>query len=86
MYTLLYSAAAKHDAKKLYAAHLDKKCQSLLDLIQQDPLAHPPPCEKLLGDLSGYLSRRINIHHRLVYEIDKAKSVVKILRMWTHYE
>jgi Txe/YoeB family toxin of toxin-antitoxin system len=83
---LVYTKAAQRDAKKLAAAGLKPKAQALLDILEQDPYQNPPSFEKLVGDLSGAYSRRINIHHRLVYQIVEAERIVKVLRMWTHYE
>jgi toxin YoeB len=80
---------AKHaikDAKKLAAAGLKSKAQELLEVLQNDPFQNPPAYEKLVGDLDGAYSRRINIHHRLVYEVFKKERIVRVLRMWTHYE
>lgn len=85
-WTLLYTRDARKDAKKLAAAGLKEKAQAVLDLLARDPFANPPPFEKLVGDLAGAYSRRINIQHRLVYAVVKAEKVVKVLRMWTHYE
>jgi Txe/YoeB family toxin of toxin-antitoxin system len=85
-WTLVYSRHAQKDAKKLAAAGLKDKALALLDLISRDPFANPPPYEKLVGDLTGAYSRRINIQHRLVYQVVKAGKTVKVLRMWTHYE
>jgi toxin YoeB len=83
---LVFAKHALKDAKKLSAAGLRDKAQALLDILMQDPFQNPPPCEKLVGDLEGALSRRINIQHRLVYEVFKKERVVRVLRMWTHYE
>ena len=83
---LVYSNHAIKDAKKLSAAGLRDKAQALLDILEIDPLQNPPPYEKLVGDLKGTYSRRINIQHRLVYEIFRKEKTVRILRMWTHYE
>lgn len=83
---LVYTKQAQKDAKKLTASHLKARAKRLIDIIQNDPLQTPPPVEKLVGDLSGAYSRRINIQHRLVYEIIEAEHTVKVLRMWTHYE
>ncbi len=83
---LLYTKAAQKDAKRLAAAGLKPKAQALLDILEQDPYQTPPSFEKLVGDLSGAYSRRINIQHRLVYQILDEQRVVKVLRMWTHYE
>ncbi len=85
-WTLVFTNQAKKDAKKLASAGLKPQAQHLLDILKKNPYQTPPRYEKLLGDLSGAYSRRINIQHRLVYQIlDKIK-VVKIIRMWTHYE
>lgn len=86
MYKLFFSKYAQKDAKKIKQSHLDEKCRQLLELIALDPFTAVPPYEKLLGDLSGFYSRRINIQHRLIYEVDEAKKAIKILRMWSHYE
>ncbi len=83
---LAYSKYALKDAKKLSAAGLRDKAQALLDILEKDPLQNAPPYEKLVGDLKGAYSRRINIQHRLVYEIFRKEKTVRILRMWTHYE
>jgi Txe/YoeB family toxin of toxin-antitoxin system len=85
-WTLLYTREALKDAKKLKRSGLKDKAQSLLDVLARDPFANPPPYEKLVGDLAGAYSRRINIQHRLVYQVLKAERTVKVLRMWTHYE
>ncbi|MBV6321762.1 Txe/YoeB family addiction module toxin [Duganella violaceipulchra] len=82
---LVYSHQAQKDAKKVAAAGMKKQVQPLLDLLANDPFARPPPFEKLVGDLAGAYSRRINIHHRLVYEVFPDQHIVRILRMWTHY-
>ncbi|MBU3637277.1 Txe/YoeB family addiction module toxin [Polynucleobacter sp. es-MAR-4] len=83
---LAYSKYALKDAKKISAAGLRDKAQALLDILEIDPLQNPPPYEKLVGDLAEAYSRRINIQHRLVYEIFKKEKTVRILRMWSHYE
>ncbi|GAP95300.1 RelE/StbE replicon stabilization toxin [Leptolyngbya sp. NIES-2104] len=83
---LVYTKQAQKDAKKLASSNLRDKAQALLDILQEDPYQNPPPYEKLVGDLEGAYSRRINIQHRLVYEIIESENTVKILRMWTHYE
>jgi toxin YoeB len=85
-WNLVYSKYAIKDAKKLSVAGLKDKAQALLDLLKIDPLKNPPPYEKLVGDLKGAYSRRINIQHRLVYEIFRKEKTVRVLRMWTHYE
>ena len=83
---LIYSKQALKDAKKLKAAGLKPKAEELLEILKSDPLQNPPSFEKLIGDLAGAYSRRINIHNRLVYEVFPKEKVVRILRMWTHYE
>ena len=85
-WSLVYSRYAIKDAKKISAAGLRDKAQNLLDIPEVDPLQNPPPYEKLVGDLKGAYSRRINIQHRIVYEIFRKEKTVRILRMWTHYE
>jgi toxin YoeB len=85
-WNLVYSKYALKDAKKLSAAGLKDKAQALLNILEVNPLQNPPPYEKLVGDLKGAYSRRINIQHRLVYEILNKEKMVRILRMWTHYE
>ena len=83
---LAYSKQALKDAKKVKAAGLKRKVEELLDILRRDPFQNPPAFEKLLGDLAGAYSRRINIHNRLVYEVFAKERVVRVLRMWTHYE
>ena len=83
---LLYTTQARKDARKLAAAGLKPKAQELLDMLAADPFQSPPPFEKLVGDLGGAYSRRINIQRRLVYQVLAEEGVVKVLRMWTHYE
>ena len=85
-WTLVYSKYAIKDAKKLSSAGLKDKVKGLLDILVVNPLQNPPPYEKLVGDLTGAYSRRINIQHRLVYEIFRKEKTVRILRMWSHYE
>ena len=84
-WNLVYSKFALKDAKKLSSAGLKDKAQTLLNILEIDPIQNPPPYEKLVGDLKGAYSRRINIQHRLVYEILRKEKTVRILRMWTHY-
>ena len=86
MWVLCYTHQAKMDARKLAAAGLKQKALALLDVIRNDPYQNPPPYEKLVGDLSGAYSRRINIRHRLVYQVLEKERIVKVLRLWTHYE
>jgi toxin YoeB len=83
---LVYSRQAQKDAKKLASSGFKQRAQQLLDLLAEDPLRTPPRYEKLVGDLAGCYSRRINIQHRLVYEVFPDRRVVHVLRMWTHYE
>lgn len=85
-WALVYSRQAQKDAKKLSASGLKKKVQELLAVLAEDPFVTPPRYEKLVGDLAGCYSRRINIQHRLVYEVLPEERVVHVLRMWTHYE
>jgi len=82
---LVFTKQAQKDARKLAAAGLREKAEVLLDILQKNPFQSPPPYEKLLGDLSGACSRRINIHHRLDYQVLEDIKTVKIIRMWTHY-
>jgi Txe/YoeB family toxin of toxin-antitoxin system len=83
---LVYTRQAQKDAKKLASSGLKEKARELLRVIAVNPLQNPPPYEKLVGDLAGAYSRRINIQHRLVYEVLEREQVVKVLRMWTHYQ
>lgn len=83
---VVFAKHAVKDAKKLAAAGLKSKAQELLDVLQNDPFQNPPAYEELVGDLNGAYSRRINIQHRLVYEVFKNERIVRVLRMWTHYE
>ena len=83
---VVYTKQAQKDAKKLASSGLKNKAKKLLDIIQKDPYQNPPPYEKLVGDLSGAYSRRINIQHRLVYQIYEKKQTIKVIRLWTHYE
>lgn len=83
---VVFSKHAQKDAKKLAAAGLKAKALELLTVLASNPFQNPPPYEKLVGDLSGAYSRRINIQHRLIYEVFPNERVVRVLRMWTHYE
>ncbi|MFH1819506.1 MAG: Txe/YoeB family addiction module toxin [Pseudomonadota bacterium] len=83
---VVFAKHALKDAKKLAASGLKPKALELLAILEQDPFQNPPPYEKLVGDLAGAYSRRINIQHRLVYEVFTAARTVRVLRMWTHYE
>jgi len=86
MWKIYYAKQAKRDAKKLASSGLKNKAMELLSVIQEDPYQNPPPYEKLVGDLSGAYSRRINIQHRIVYQVLEEEKAIKILRLWTHYE
>ena len=83
---LVFTKQAQKDAKKISQSGLKPKASRLLDVLREDPFQNPPPYEKLMGDLSGAYSRRINIQHRLIYQVLKDIHTVKIIRMWTHYE
>lgn len=83
---IVYTKQAQQDAKKLKSTGLKEKAQGILNILKNDPFQNPPPYEKLLGDLSGAYSRRINIQHRIVYQVIKEIKIVKVIRMWTHYE
>ncbi|MBS0272443.1 MAG: Txe/YoeB family addiction module toxin [Proteobacteria bacterium] len=86
MYILVFTKQAQKDALKLKQAGLKEKTQTLLNILQENPYHNPPPYEKLVGDLRGFCSRRINIQHRLIYEVLENEKKVKILRMWSHYD
>ena len=86
MWRVVFTKQAQKEAKKLTAAGLRPKAEKLIEILRENPYQTPPPFEKLLGDLSGAFSRRINIQHRLVYQILDDEKVVKVIRMWTHYE
>jgi Txe/YoeB family toxin of toxin-antitoxin system len=86
MWRIVFTKQAQKDAKKLAAGGLRPKAEKLLDILRENPYLTPPPFEKLIGDLSGAYSRRINIQHRLVYQVLAEEKVVKVIRMWTHYE
>ena len=83
---IVYAKQALKDAKKVKAAGLKSRVELLLEILRNDPFQNPPTFEKLVGDLAGAYSRRINIHNRLVYEVFRKERVVRVLRMWTHYE
>ena len=85
-YKVVYTKQAQKDAKKISSSGLKSRVQELLIILENDPFQVYPPFEKLIGDLSGAYSRRINIQHRIVYQVLKAERVVKVIRMWTHYE
>ncbi len=86
MWRVVFTKQAQKDAKKLSAAGLRSKAEKLLDIVRENPYQTPPPFEKLIGDLSGAYSRRINIQHRIIYQTFSEENVVKIIRMWSHYE
>lgn len=86
VWRVVFTKQAQKDAKKLSAADLRPKAEQLLDILRENPYQSPPPFEKLLGDLSGAYSRRITLQHQLVYQVLEKEKVVKIIRMWTHYE
>ncbi len=83
---LVFAKHAQKDAQKLAASGLKTKAQELLAIVKANPFQNPPPYEKLVGDLSGAYSRRINIQHRIVYEVQQSDKTIKVLRMWSHYE
>jgi Txe/YoeB family toxin of toxin-antitoxin system len=85
-WSLVYTKQAQKDAKKLTASGLKKKAKDLLNIVETNPYQNPPPYEKLVGDLAGAYSRRINIQHRLVYQVIEKERTVKVIRLWTHYE
>ena len=86
MWKLVYTPQARKDAKKLARSGLKEQAQEILDLLEKNPFEAYPPYEKLVGDLAGAFSRRINIQHRVVYQVMKKERIVKVLRLWTHYE
>lgn len=86
MYQIVYTKKAAEDIPKLKAAKLDKRAKALIEVIRGTPYQTPPPYEKLMGDLQGAYSRRINLKHRLVYEVLEKEQTVKIISLWTHYE
>lgn len=86
MWKIVYTKQARKDGQKISRAGLKEKAESLLKILRENPFQHPPSYEKLVGDLTGTYSRRINIRHRLVYQVLDESKTVKIIRMWTHYE
>jgi toxin YoeB len=86
MWQIVFTKQTQKDAKKLSAASLRLKAEQVIEILRENPYKAPPPFEKLIGDLSGAFSRRINIHHRLVYQVLDDEKIVKVIRMWTHYE
>ncbi|MCY7297139.1 Txe/YoeB family addiction module toxin [Alteromonas sp. a30] len=85
-WNVVFTKQAQKDAKKLTSSGLKNKTKALLEIIQEDPFHTPPPFEKLVGDLAGAYSRRINIQHRIVYQVLEESNTIKVLRLWTHYE
>ncbi len=85
-WSIVYTKQAQKDAKNLASSNLKPQAQRLLEIVAKDPFQNPPPYEKLVGDLAGAYSRRINIQHRLVYQVYDAEHTIKVVRMWTHYE
>ena len=83
---IVFTKQAQRDARRIARSNLRGKAEALLEIVSRDPFQIPPPCEKLVGDLAGAYSRRINIQHRLVYQVYKKERVIKVLRMWTHYD
>ena len=86
MYKVLFTKQAQKDAKKLSSSNLKKQAQEILEILKEDPFKEYPPYERLIGDLTGAFSRRINIQHRIVYQVYEKEKIVKVIRMWTHYE
>lgn len=86
MYKIVFTKQAMKDRRRVAEAGLEKRAKALLSVLAENPWRSPPPYEKLVGELSGFYSRRINIQHRLVYSVDEEARLVKILRLWTHYE
>ncbi len=86
MWTVVYSNQAQKDAKKLAKSGLKSQAEELLSVLEKNPFQNPPPYEKLVGDLAGAYSRRINIQHRIVYQVLTKEKIVKVIRLWTHYE
>ena len=86
MYKVLFTKQAQKDAKKLSSSNLKKQAQEILEILKNDPFIEYPPYERLIGDLTGAFSRRINIQHRIVYQVYEKEKLVKVIRMWTHYE
>ncbi len=83
---IIFTKQAQKDAKKLSSSNLKTKAQDILGILKKDPYQNPPPYEKLVGDLAGAYSRRINIQHRIVYQVLEKQKTVKVIRMWTHYD
>ena len=86
MYKVLFTRQAQKDAKKLSSSNLQKQAQKILEILKVNPFKEYPPYERLIGDLTGTFSRRINIQHRIVYQVYEEEKIIKVIRMWTHYE
>ena len=86
MYKVVYTKTALKDIPKLKSAHLDRTAKALIEVIKNNPFQNPPPYEKLVGNLQGTFSRRINVKHRLVYEVFEDEKIIKIISLWSHYE
>jgi len=86
MWRVVFTKQAQQDAKKLFSSGLRQKAEQIIEILRENPYQTPPPFEKLWGDLSGAFSRRINIQHRMVYQVLDGEKTVKVIRMWTHYE
>jgi len=86
MWAVILTNQAKKDAKKLNSVGIKDKAQELLNILKNNPYQNPPSYEKLIGDLNGYYSRRINIQHRMIYQVLEKEKIVKVIRMWSHYE
>ncbi len=86
MYKILFTKQAQKDAKKLSSSNLKKQAEEILEILKEDPFKDYPPYERLIGDLTGAFSRRINIQHRIVYQVYEKEKIIKVIRMWTHYE
>ena len=86
IWSVVYTKQAQKDARKIASSNLKAQTQRLLDLLAKNPFQNPPPYEKLMGDLAGAYSRRINIQHRLVYQVYESERTIKVVRMWTHYQ
>ena len=86
MYQIVFSKQAMKDRRLIAQAGLEKRAKALLTVLAENPFQSPPPYEKLVGDLAGFYSRRINVQHRLVYSVHEEEKIIKVLRLWTHYE
>lgn len=86
MYKIVYTKTALKDIPKLKSAHLSEKAKALIEVVRENPFRNPPPYEKLVGDLNGAYSRRLNVQHRLIYQVYEQEQIIKIISLWTHYE